>query len=372
MKHFILTCLINTLCIITSVAQKNIPLVENMNLTECKLSDYASSVNYVPLETTDECLLAEELQVITTTQYIFVHDQIMYKVYRFDKTSGKYLNMVGSRGQGPGEYTRLLGFYVDDTDKKCFLLCNTGIYMYDYEGTFLKKEVLPHYYCPTGMERIGDSYVLNNMLYIDTKKELCLIDMQSKIKKEKELSYKPQIGFMLPATFFFKMDGQCYYKNDLSENIYILNDRLDMQPAYLIDCGKKVTNPKDRQIDDIGNPLTKDNIIVVRITGYNNILYIPYFVNGKRLLAIYNIKTGSVITAGKAGKSGMTDDLSDGPMILPPAKTSLYHSCVPNQLVSWFFPADIEESQFQKGEFGKLIKQLDEDSNPIIRIINLK
>lgn len=373
MRYFVPFVLLNIFCVSFSIAQKKIPLIVNMNLEEHKISDYASSIKYVALETKDECLLSDELQVITTAQYVFVHDYREYKVYRFDITSGKYLNTVGKRGQGPGEYARLQGFYIDDLEKKCFLLSNTGIYVYSYNGKFLNTISIPPSYSPFRMERIGDYYVLNNALYLDTKKELCLLDLQGKLIKEKSLSDKSSKGFILSIPLFYKQEDLCYYKNDLTETIYLLDEKLNMKPVYWIDCGKKVANPKENQYDlNSGKDLSKEKIKFGQINGYNNHLYIPYFIGNKRFIAVYNIKNGTVATVGQKGESGFTDDITNGPMVLPPTNSSLYHSCIPGQLISWFYPSDIDADQYLKGEFGKMIKEVGEDSNPIIHIINLK
>ena len=118
----------------------NIPLYKNLSYKECNVSDYASSIRYVPLETKDECLLNEELQVIVSSQYIFIHDFLADKVYRFDANNGKFLNTIGKRGQGPGEYQKLFGIYVDDVYRKCYLMDSYAnkIYIYDYNGKYVK------------------------------------------------------------------------------------------------------------------------------------------------------------------------------------------------------------------------------------------
>lgn len=371
--RFIVFYLLNIFLMATSVAQVKISLSENMNLKECKASDYISSIQYIPLETTDNCLLGGELQIIATPQYFFIHDFNEYKVYRFDAVTGKYLNLIGKRGQGPGEYARLQGLYIDDSEKKCFLLSNAGIYVYGYDGRFYQRISIPTYCFPTRMERIGNYYILNNALYPETKKELFLMDLKGKILKEKELTDKSRMGFMIPNPFFFKLNNQCYYKNDLTETIYSLDEKLNLKPAYWIDCGKKAFNPKDNQYDlASGRNLAKEKIVIGSVKGYNNNLYIIYYINNKRHFAIYNMKTGGVFSTGKNGSSGLTDDLTYGPLITPPDNTSLYDSSIPGRLLYWVIPSDIDTSQYQKGEFGKIIKQIDEDSNPIIRIINLK
>lgn len=93
--------------------QETIPLKDALFLRECKVSEYASSIEYIPLETTDDCLIGDEFSLIVASQDIFVHHFLEKKIYRFDK-SGKFLNFIGKRGQGPGEYNDVFGIYADD------------------------------------------------------------------------------------------------------------------------------------------------------------------------------------------------------------------------------------------------------------------
>ena len=67
-----------------------------------KTSQFVDDIEFVPLEITDDCLLSNHLKtIVVTSKDIIVYD---YEgCYRFDR-SGKFLNKIGSRGQGPGEY----------------------------------------------------------------------------------------------------------------------------------------------------------------------------------------------------------------------------------------------------------------------------
>lgn len=122
MKRFYFTQILILCCLFEGLNAQiiNIPLSKNLSYRECKVSDYASSIRYVSLETKEECLLNEELQVIVSSQYIFIHDFPADKVYRFDANNGKFLNTIGKKGQGPGEYKRLFGFYVMKPVKSVF------------------------------------------------------------------------------------------------------------------------------------------------------------------------------------------------------------------------------------------------------------
>ena len=167
---------------------KNIPLYKHLSYKECNASEYISSIKYIPLETKTECLLNEELQIIATSQYIFVHDFLADKVYRFDLNSGKFINTIGKKGQGPGEYKKLFGIYVDDTLKKCFLMDSYAgkTYVYNYDGKF--DSVFSGSYAANRMIKTGNNYILNNMLYLQSKNEMFLINDKGKVLKKATLS----------------------------------------------------------------------------------------------------------------------------------------------------------------------------------------
>ena len=62
--------------------QETIPLKDALSLIECKVSEYASSIEYIPLEDREECLLSNELNVVVTAQDIFVRDAKENKVFQ--------------------------------------------------------------------------------------------------------------------------------------------------------------------------------------------------------------------------------------------------------------------------------------------------
>lgn len=368
--HFIAT-IIGLHFVYAITAQKTIPLSGHLNLEECKASKYLSAIQYIPLETKSECLLNEDIEVIVTRTDIFIHDFKADNVFRFD-INGTFLNKIGQKGQGPGEYKRLFGFYIDDIAKKCFLLDSYAnrIHVYNYDGTF--QQQFSGDYASSRMERIGNNYILNNELYIDTKKELFLLDNNGNLLKQGRLNTNFNPGFMLWAPFFYKHGGHCYYKNYVSDNIYRIDEKAEKQAIYRIDCGNKAINPKENQYDIKKGSLVENKIIVGTIKGYKDNLYITYCTD-KRYFAVYDINTEKVFSPGRNRESGFTDDLTGGPFVTIPYSSLLYDSCVEGQLVSVLHCSDISVYEpYKNGSFGKTLKLVNEDSNPIIRIATLK
>ena len=87
-------------CVLSVSAQK--PVVINLakaiseSPKEIMLNELASDIRYVPLETTDDCLMNNEFYIMQYTG----EDIITSGIFHFDK-NGKFLNKIGSKGQGP-------------------------------------------------------------------------------------------------------------------------------------------------------------------------------------------------------------------------------------------------------------------------------
>jgi hypothetical protein len=101
------------------------------------LSTVAESVEYLPLETTEDCLLGEYLANI----FIGENDIIVFDyayAYRFTP-EGKFLNKIGKKGRGPGEYNRPMRIAVDPNQQVVYFEDRGKIVKYGYNGDFLKE-----------------------------------------------------------------------------------------------------------------------------------------------------------------------------------------------------------------------------------------
>lgn len=64
------------------------------------------SIQYIPLETTDSCLISNLLNLQVTTDYMFMYNGKTEEVLQFDR-KGKFIRRVGRQGNGPGEYSMI-------------------------------------------------------------------------------------------------------------------------------------------------------------------------------------------------------------------------------------------------------------------------
>jgi hypothetical protein len=68
----------------------------------------------IPLETTDDCLIAEIDKIEIKNNRIYIMDELAQSIYIFDM-NGNYVDKIYRRGQGPGEYTNLSYMTVTDS-----------------------------------------------------------------------------------------------------------------------------------------------------------------------------------------------------------------------------------------------------------------
>ncbi len=91
------------------------------NKGEVKLSEIASDIEFIQLETTKDCLInSEQSDCFISGQYILVVSRKPAGAMVFDR-NGKFLRRIGQVGKGPNEYTCLDAACIDPLGKFIFL-----------------------------------------------------------------------------------------------------------------------------------------------------------------------------------------------------------------------------------------------------------
>ena len=170
MKSILLLLIITLLGCSSNMKQKPISKsgVPVINLSEdvstvpsLLLSEAAEKLEIVPLEMTDESVLSDITEMQVTDHNIWIDHGREFYIYRFSRT-GKFLNRIGSIGQGPGEYVNYLTFLVDEDKKEVYIFStNNGVLVYDFEGGFKKQ--ISDFQTMVGMfSSIYKQYILND------------------------------------------------------------------------------------------------------------------------------------------------------------------------------------------------------------------
>lgn len=117
-----------------------------VNLTspqkELPLSSFVDSVTTFRLTLPDSLFWGSVSRILFDEENIFVSDSKQEAVFRFDR-SGQFLNAIGRKGRGPGEYTRLSSCFLGS---HCLFIEDLGarrILCYAYDGTFIRDISFP-------------------------------------------------------------------------------------------------------------------------------------------------------------------------------------------------------------------------------------
>ena len=108
---------------------------------ELDIYDIVDSISYIPLETSEKCLLGELQRIKRDGDFYFVEDA--KGLFVFGK-GGRFLNEIGHKGNAPGEYLYMDNFYLDRKDKQVCIINNVQkrILRYAYDGTYVSMSYL--------------------------------------------------------------------------------------------------------------------------------------------------------------------------------------------------------------------------------------
>ena len=165
-----------------------VDLSKNYPLEKLRLQDMAS-VEYVPLETTDDILLSGNAALSAVgDKYILVHEFQLGDIYLFDRHTGKLKSHFNHKGGSGMEYTWIKNGTILDEKAEEIYVCSQFIQVYSLEGKYkrtLKINCFDH-----------DMSILN----YDDQSLLIYDDIVIEPGREKETTHTPY-------RFISKKDG---------------------------------------------------------------------------------------------------------------------------------------------------------------------
>lgn len=203
----------------------------------------------IALETTDLSLLSEIRKIIAVDNLLFILD-IDGKLKLFDM-QGNFIRELGQKGEGPGEYPSLTDFAIDRDREEVLINSVQKVLIYDYEGNF-KRDI-----------NLADdnlqvfTYCNNNLYYIFPDKSypneiesatlITVLDLDGNLQKEIPANELRRVGD-IPFFNNIATDGNTvYYKEELGQALYAINNDFSVESVCLLDFGKYAFQPNDFQ-----------------------------------------------------------------------------------------------------------------------------
>ena len=143
MKNFyILLCLL----ILSCTKNKEVIVVQYIDSSGAELlsSSIFETVEIATLHGEDAPLFGSWCNMAVKNDTYYVEDAPSGKIHLFDAT-GKYLNSVGERGNGPGEYQYINDMIIEDNGDISVYSCQQGaLFTYSPQGSFLGSTEYAH------------------------------------------------------------------------------------------------------------------------------------------------------------------------------------------------------------------------------------
>ena len=202
------------------------------------LSEWMMPLDLVMLETKDESLLGTIDKLIEFNERIYVLDKMRKSVLVFDSV-GNYLHRIGNVGDGPGEYSALSDFSLNESTGDVYLLTNSSeVYIYDSGGNYLTKKKISNSLlwniCCYNLNFICSS---NHLTYTSGDDAFLFyhFDESFKLLNKEVPVYSEQIySPLFVSSPFMVWKGNVYYFDNYFNTIYSFKNR-NALPIYKID-----------------------------------------------------------------------------------------------------------------------------------------
>jgi len=259
--------------------------------------EYFKGVSIIPLETNETCLIQEVTRKIYSDSTYYIFDEPQKCVFAFN-SKGKYKFKIRNIGKGPGEYTKIVDFDINEYQNSIDILSQTGkILQYDKNGTFIGSYNLPnsinavHYFKSISKDTIALYQMFEQekvFFYSISKKKVFNIqhELPDYLYRHLPISNK--------NSPFQLIRGELRLFEPFSNNIYTLKNELFI-PKYMWNFGKynfDITSVDPNRDGKFYQKYFEDNDCIHLFVSYteNNSMVITQFKYQKYMYSLVYLK----------------------------------------------------------------------------------
>ncbi len=370
------------------------------------LSEIASEILYIPLESNDKSLLGPPFNKIYFEKGIFYYFQHRGVIFKFDKR-GNFINQFNRLGRGPHEYEYFNNLQIDNLNDKLYIKTSNKIIEYKPDGTFIKtiniigSKDLAGYKCSFALKLNENLFVLPSSPIIASNSgySVAAIDSSLNVKlqvkypdQEKEFVKTLKRSYGLENIQIYKFNNSVRIIHGTNEYILGINKDLQVDTSYIFNYGKYNINNADLEMRFNNNlPYICRFAAIYESDKYlfmqfhlGSLTYKPReMLKGGEQGAIgktykvpiscslFNKKTGefTFVDQPDINQEGFVDDFEGGPAIWP-----LYIS-EDGYMVSSIQATDFmsyAEKASVSDKFKQIASKLKENDNPVLVLVKLK
>jgi len=340
------------------------------------LSEIATKVEYVPLETSDSCLIGNHMSISTSANYIIAVDS--KQMLLFDRKTGKFVRKIGQYGKGPGDFSRTDEILPYDGERETLAAYQgTKRYTYSLDGKLQGEVGLP------GMiftaVRFGNDYLGYKLNFTGKEKtKLELFDSTGTSVKTypNYLTFVPDgdgITIWKPHHWFYRLQGQLYFYELFNDTLFQAT-RERLIPTYVFGMGR-FAPPYAKQLStEYARKEMNENFRMISVFESPRYLFYNFAYEKKVYASVYDKQKGEVqINDGTERNAALVNDLDHFvPVSLAGVnqEDQLVGYADAYRLVQWFQEHPDKTGQLPP-ELQKL-KSRKETDNPVVMIAKLK
>jgi hypothetical protein len=374
-----ITCSRNDIKVIDSI--KRIDITSKSESAIEMLSDLASDIEYIPLQTNENSLVGDIFKIVASGNNLFIQNSIN-EILCFDKT-GKFLFKLNKTGRGPNEYKFIVDFDVSSDGKTLLILSGDKILLYNNSdsGFFFKKSLNLNRPVPSKIDMVpgtsnvllsidpltGSEYSLNILININGD-TLNLKPNYYKFKKVDKFTR----GLSNESLHAY-VGNTLYFKEEFSDTVFSINKESNkFRPKLIFDSHGFGFSPRARYDTEYARKHASE------IFWVNTLIEIPRYIiytfehNKSRNKILYDKLTNKKY---QITLNAFKDDLIGGISIDPKfcIEGKILTSVEALNFKNYISGEDFIKAKVRypkrKNELKKLAESLNETDNPILIII---
>lgn len=348
------------------------------------LQDMAD-IEYVPLETTNEILLGGLATLSTVTdKYILVHEPQLGDIFVFDRNTGKLYSHFNHFGQSGQEYIRIKSGVILDEKEEEIYVCSQVIQVYSLKGEYKRTLKINTFENDMRILNFDDkSLLIYEEVIIEPGRENKTQKAPYRLVSKKDGSLISVLGLEFSKrysnriaqhlennmwrSFVISYPHNMHYGSDIiiadisSDTLYQLSPSKGLIPLLTRTPSTHAHEPRN-----IWLPLvTTDKFMLIGtfLLDFNS-------TGGKIPTFMYDFKTGEINKVPILDAEYDTKSWSQGKWS-PEATPSIPKNMVA-ELIQASSVINAYKGKHLKGNGEKVAKKLQEDDNPVVRILKFK
>jgi len=345
------------------------------------LSDLVENIDYIPLETNDNCIVGIITSFDISENYIVLYVFQSKEVFLF-KRNGKFVAKIGRQAQSNIEYISPKDVYIDELKNCIYVHDFQRLLIYDFSGKHIagfsfdgKNQMMCNYWNNlfiTGMISTfpnEDYYVY----HIWNKK----MELVKQGVKGIPINFKGgRSAHVSPPIYSYKYQNIPHFKESvLNDTVYYLNNNNEFIPKFIINCGRYGMTADVKADTERWNENSMKYIGGMRFFETSNFILIRYYYNGKTIPCYFEKRSKKLLYFNSL--EGIEDDIAGGIDFWPSKQIN-------NYLYAFYNAPDLlniykkQKDFFAKGpsstvkKIESVIKKLDTEDNPVLIVAKIK